>query len=236
MPTLKASSPPKRTKVGVKRPCTNAEVQAVLRVTDAKLIKFKAGANVFRQGDPAEWVYFISQGKVQISVLSKQGKEGVIGLLTEGDFVGQISLTAQKLFLSSADAVTACEITKIRRDTMRELLQNNDVIAEVFTAYLLQNGVDVEAELVDHLFNSSEKRLARVLLLLANFGHEGRLEPILDMTQEQLARRVGTTRARISHFMNKFRSLGLIDYNGSIKVHSGLLNVVLHDARLGSDK
>ena len=216
---------------------TIAEMEAAFRDTGSTTVIYPANSTIFRQGDEADWVYFIIRGRVQISVLSKQGKEGMIAVPhTDGDFIGESALSSQLRYLSSAETVMKSEILKIPKETMRALIKENAEIGTCFTAFLLQHTMAVEAELVDHLFNSSEKRLARILLLLANFGHEGKLEPITNMTQELLAQRVGTTRARISYFMNKFRRLGLITYNGSIQVHSGLLNVVLHDARLEYDK
>jgi CRP/FNR family cyclic AMP-dependent transcriptional regulator len=188
--------------------------------------------SLFAQGSASDNIYFINRGKVQITVVSKQGREGIIALLTEGDFAGEISLTPQPLYLDSGTAITDCDILKVSSKLMLQILETSRLLAEYFTRFLLERTMDVQAELVDHLFNSSEKRLARVLLLLANFGQTGKLEPIAHITQEMLADRVGTTRARISFFMNKFRRLGLIDYNGSINVHSGLLNVVLYDDRI----
>jgi CRP-like cAMP-binding protein len=210
-------------------------VQAALLATDATQERYPANGNLFRQGESATWVHYIVEGKVHVSVTSKHGKEGIIALpLGVGDFVGEISLTEQPLYLASANTVEPAVIIKISRESMRGALKANPALAEAFTAFLLQHSIDVEAELVDHLFNSSEKRLARILLLLANFGEEGQLQPIR-ISQELLAQRVGTTRGRISFFMNKFRRLGLIDYNGTIHVRGGLLAVVLHDGRLKSE-
>jgi CRP/FNR family transcriptional regulator, cyclic AMP receptor protein len=189
-----------------------------------------AGTAIFEQGQPSLHVYYIVDGRIHISVTSKQGKEGVIAVpLSPGDFFGESALTAQRLYLATATVASDARIIQISRERMADALRVNEMVAAAFTAYLLQRSLDIQAELVDHLFNSSEKRLARTLLLLANFGQEGKLAPIANMTQDLLAQRVGTTRGRISFFMNKFRRLGLIDYNGTITVHSGLLSVVLHD-------
>jgi CRP/FNR family cyclic AMP-dependent transcriptional regulator len=192
-------------------------------------------AILFAQGERSEFIYYIVQGRVESSVLSPHGKEGTIAVLNKGDFVGEASLTRQPLYLDTAAAVTECDLLVLDSEQMRLVYEENERVAAYFTSFLLQRTLDVQADLIDHLFNSSEKRLARVLLLLANFGHEGRLEPITNVTHDMLAQRVGTTRARISYFMNKFRRLGLIEYNGEIRVHSGLLNVVLHDARLSTE-
>jgi CRP-like cAMP-binding protein len=209
------------------------------RVRDALLagngtqVTYSSNANVFHQGDPAEWVHYVVAGKAQVSVTSKQGKQGVIAVpLVPGDFIGEIGLTNQPFYLTSADATCPSQIVRISRENMRNAMRANSHVADAFTAFVLQHSADIEAELIDHLFNSSEKRLARTLLLLANFAEGGQLQPIEGMTQELLAKRVGTTRGRISFFMNKFRRLGLIDYNGTIIVRGGLLSVVLHDSRL----
>jgi CRP-like cAMP-binding protein len=230
------TGPASRRGIMRKRADPSIDVRGSLLAADATPVRYRANAGLFRQGDSAAWVYYIVEGKVHVSVTSKQGKEGVIALpLGAGDFVGESSLTDQPLYLTSAATVTPAEIIKISRESMRDALKADVLLAEAFTAFLLQHSMDVEAELVDHLFNSSEKRLARTLLLLANFGDEGRLQPIKGVSQELLAQRVGTTRGRISFFMNKFRRLGLIDYNGAIHVRGGLLAVVLHDARLKRD-
>ena len=197
-----------------------------------KRLTIKAKSRLFSQGEAADTLYYLVSGQVHITVLSKQGKEGMIGQLSAGDFVGEASLTAQPLYLDTAECREACEVIKLSPKDMQIFLAREPRLNEYFTSFLLRRTIDVQADLVDHLFNSSEKRLARVLLLLANFRNTGQLETIPHMTQELLAERVGTTRARISFFMNKFRRLGLIEYNGHIKVHSGLLNVVLNDSRL----
>ena len=230
----KPQNPPShKAQIGAKLPL--AAIIKILLAGGARRMRMRPGAIIFAQGEHSEFVYFIVQGRVQSSVTSPQGKEGTIAEFKKGDFVGEASLTAQPLYLDTATAINDCEILALGSEAMRVIHQDNERFAAYFTGFLLQRTLDVQADLIDHLFNSSEKRLARVLLLLANFGHEGRLEPITNVTHDMLAQRVGTTRARISYFMNKFRRLGLIDYNGEINVHSGLLNVVLHDARLSVD-
>ena len=185
---------------------------------------------VYRQGDPADSVFYIQSGKVKTTVVSEQGKEAVVALLEAGDFFGEGCLTGQPLRLSTVSAMTECVIVRIAKADITRVIREEPAFAELFISHLLARNSRVEEDLVDQLFNSSEKRLARVLLLLANFGKEARPEPVIaKISQETLAEMIGTTRSRVSHFMNKFRKLGLIDYNGSIEVHSTLLNVVLHD-------
>jgi CRP-like cAMP-binding protein len=185
---------------------------------------------ILRQGAPADAVFYIASGRVQVTVVSAQGKEGVVALLSKGDFVGEGCLAGQPLYLASAKTIEESSIVRIEKGAMIELLHEQPSFAEFFTAFLLSRNIQIEADLVDQLFNSSEKRLARVLLLLAQFGKDGKLEPVIPkISQEVLAARVGTTRSRINFFMNKFRDLGLIEYNGELKVHSALLNVIIHD-------
>ena len=185
---------------------------------------------VFRQGDPADAVFYVEFGKVQITVVSDQGKEGVIALFAPGDFFGEGCLTAQPVRLASAMATAATRVVRIEKSAMVRLLHEKPAFSEKFMAFLVTRNIQVEADIVDHLFNSSEKRLARLLLMLANFNNDGDLRLIVPkVSQEVLASRVGTTRSRVNSFMNKFRKLGLIEYNGSIKVHTALLNVIVHD-------
>jgi CRP-like cAMP-binding protein len=207
----------------------------MLKAGGARSLRVHGKSVVFEQGQRADSIYYIASGRIETTVISLQGKVGTIALYSKGDFVGETSLTEQPLYLDTATAVTDAELLVLTSDQMHGVLNQERRVAAYFTNFLLERTLDVQADLVDHLFNSSEKRLARVLLLLANFGRSGRLEPITNVTHDMLAQRVGTTRARVSYFMNKFRRLGLIDYNGSIKVHSGLLNVVLYDARLAAD-
>jgi CRP-like cAMP-binding protein len=185
---------------------------------------------VYRQGDPADFVFYIQSGKIKATVVSEQGKEAVVAVLGTGDFFGEGCLTGQPLRLSTVSAMTQSVIVRIAKADVIRVIHEEPAFAELFIAHLLSRNIRVEEDLVDQLFNSSEKRLARVLLLLANFGKESQPEPILaKISQETLAEMIGTTRSRVSFFMNKFRELGLIDYNGHIEVHSSLLNVVLHD-------
>jgi CRP/FNR family transcriptional regulator, cyclic AMP receptor protein len=185
---------------------------------------------VFSQGDQADAVFFVQRGKVKLTVLSKQGKQAVIALLGPGDFFGEGCLAGQPLRMATATAITECSIIRLAKQMMMRALHREAVFAELFTTYLLSRNIRMEEDLVDQLFNSSEKRLARILLLLANFGKEGRPEPVVPkISQETLAEMVGTTRSRISFFMNKFRKLGFVDYNGGLEVHTSLLHVVLHD-------
>jgi CRP/FNR family transcriptional regulator, cyclic AMP receptor protein len=196
---------------------------------DCKLA-FSAGEVLFHQGDVADAVYYVASGKIQITVVSKQGKEGVIVTLAEGAFLGECSLTEQATYLSTATAAAQSTVTRIPRDAMAAMIRENPALADRFMTYLLGRALQVEADLVDHLFNSSEKRLARLLLLLAHFDGDGKLQVIPKISQEVLAQRVGTTRSRINFFMNKFRRLGLIDYDGgAVTVSSGLLNLVVRD-------
>jgi CRP/FNR family transcriptional regulator, cyclic AMP receptor protein len=185
---------------------------------------------VFRQGDPSDAVFYIESGKVKKTVISEQGKEAVVALLGVGDFFGEGCLAGEPRRLSTVSALMKCVIARISKADITRVIHEEPAFAELFIAHLLSRNSRVEEDLVDQLFNSSEKRLARTLLLLANFGKEGRPEPIIaKVSQETLAEMIGTTRSRVSFFMNKFRKLGLINYNGSIEIHSPLLNVVLRD-------
>jgi CRP/FNR family transcriptional regulator, cyclic AMP receptor protein len=192
--------------------------------------EYQTGQVIFSQGDAADSVFHIVRGKIKIAVTSEHGKEAVVALIGERDFFGEGCLIAQPLRLATATSMTDARVMRVEKAEMIRVLHAEPAFAEVFTAHLLTRNSRVEADLVDHLFNSSEKRLARTLLLLANFGKEGRPEPITTkITQKMLAEMVGTTQPRVSFFMNRFRKLGLIDYNGDIKIHSSLLNVALHD-------
>jgi CRP/FNR family cyclic AMP-dependent transcriptional regulator len=185
---------------------------------------------VFRQGDPSDAVFYIQSGKVKKTVISEQGKEAVVALLEAGGFFGEGCLAGEALRLSTVSALTKSVIARISKGDITRVIHEEPAFAELFIAHLLARNGRVEEDLVDQLFNSSEKRLARTLLLLANFGKEGKPEPIIaKVSQETLAEMIGTTRSRVSFFMNKFRKLGLIDYNGGIEIHSSLLNVVLRD-------
>jgi CRP/FNR family cyclic AMP-dependent transcriptional regulator len=185
---------------------------------------------VFVQGDPADAVWYIRKGKVKVTVVSEQGKEAVVAILGPDEFCGEGCLAGQPRRMATATAMTECEIMRLEKGAIIRVLHDEPAFSEMFVAHLLARTIRVEEDLVDQLFNSSEKRLARALLLLANFGKEGRPEPIIaKVSQETLAEMIGTTRSRVSHFMNKFRQLGFIDYNGTMEVHSSLLSVVLHD-------
>ena len=185
---------------------------------------FQAKEIVFRQGDVADSVHYIESGKVQLAVVSEHGKEGVVAMLGDGEFFGEGCLAAQPLRMVSASAMTASMIVRIEKAAMIRALHEQPDFSEMFMEFLLSRNIQIEADLVDQLFNSSERRLARLLLLLANFGKEGQMEKVVpNVNQDVLAARVGTTRSRINFFMNKFRKLGFIEYNGELKVHSALL-------------
>jgi CRP/FNR family transcriptional regulator, cyclic AMP receptor protein len=193
------------------------------------LISHKKHA-IFTQGDAAEAVFYIQAGKVKLTVVSQQGKEAVIAILERGAFFGESCLAGQAVRTATATAVENSSLVRIDKDAMIRVLHEEPAFAELFMTYLLAHTIRIEEDLVDQLFNSSEKRLARALLLLAHFGKEGKPETVIaKISQETLAEMIGTTRSRVSFFMNKFRKLGFIDYNGELHVHSSLLNVVLHD-------
>ena len=197
-----------------------------------KIAAFLKKQAIFVQGDPSNAVFYIQEGKVRLTVVSKSGKEATIGILNDGDFFGEGCLTGQPLRLCSATAVTDCSVMRIDKKSMMEVLHREHAFSDMFVAYLLTRNIRYEEDLVDQLFNSSEKRLARVLLLLAHFGKDGKPESVIPkISQEVLAEMVGTTRSRVSFFMNRFRKLGFIDYRGgdALQVHSSLLNIVLHD-------
>jgi CRP/FNR family cyclic AMP-dependent transcriptional regulator len=194
------------------------------------LVSYRKGEVIFSQGKSADAVFYIQKGKVKITVISEQGKEAIVAVLGADEFFGEGCLTGQPLRLATAAAMTECEIMRLEKGTMVRVLHEEPAFSEFFVAHLLTRTARVEADLVDQLFNSSEKRLARALLLLANFGKDGPPEPtITKVSQETLAEMVGTTRSRVSFFMNKFRKLGLINYNGHLEIHRSLLNVVLHE-------
>jgi CRP/FNR family cyclic AMP-dependent transcriptional regulator len=191
---------------------------------------YASGQVIFAQGDPADAVFYVQTGRVKLTIVSGQGKEAVVGIYSATDFFGEASLAGQPLRIATATAMSECLLVRLARSAMIRMLHDEPAFSELFVAHLLSRNIRVEADLVDQLFNSSEKRLARVLLLLANFGKEGKPEAVIpNITQETLAEMIGTTRSRVSFFMNKFRKLGFIEYNGKLSVHSSLLNVVLHD-------
>ena len=192
--------------------------------------KYRKDQIIFSQGNPADAVFYIQKGKVKITVVSEQGKEAVVAILGPDEFCGEGCLTGQPRRMATAVAMTECEIMRLEKADMVRVIHEEPAFSEMFVAHLLARTIRVEEDLVDQLFNSSEKRLARALLLLANFGKESKPEAInAKVSQEMLAEMIGTTRSRVSHFMNKFRKLGFIDYNGHLEVHSSLLNVVLHE-------
>ena len=194
--------------------------------------EYSLNRRIFDQGQPADSIFYLRQGKVKLSVISQQGKEAIVATLSAGEFLGEGCLAGQPLRMATATTVTDSSLFRIEKALMLRLLHEKHEISELFVAHLLSRNTRYEADLVDQLFNSSEKRLARILLLLAHFGKESRAELVLpDVSQDHLAQMIGTTRSRVSHFMNKFRNLGFIDYsdNHGLKVHSGLLSVVLHD-------
>src|SRR5208282_4160169 len=192
---------------------------------------YKSNQVVFSQGEPAEAVYYIQSGSVRLSVLSKQGKEATIALLGPGDFLGEGCIaTDQPVRMATATAITDCSALKIQKQEMLRTLHEEHQFSDMFVAYVVQRHNHTQADLVDQVFNSSEKRLARALLILARFGKEGRSEEVIPgVRQETLAEMIGTTRSRVNFFMNKFRKLGFIEYNGGLQVHSSLLSVVLHE-------
>ncbi len=197
-------------------------------------LTFARKQGIFAQGDAADAVFYIQKGKVRLSVVSKAGREATIGILTDGDFFVEGALAGRALRIGSAAAMTDCEILRIDKKAMIDALHREHAFSDLFVAYLLARNIRYEEDLVDQLFNSSEKRLARILLLLAHFGKEGVPEPVIPkISQETLAEMVGTTRSRVSFFMNRFRKLGFVDYSGGpeggLQVHSSLLGVVLHD-------
>ena len=186
---------------------------------------------VFSQGDPADAVFYIQKGKVKVTVVSDQGKEAVVAILGAGEFCGEGCLAGQARRIATVRAMAECTIMRLQKTSIVRVLHDEPAFSEMFMSHLLARTIRVEEDLVDQLFNSSEKRLARLLLLLANFGKEGRPEPLIaKISQETLAEMIGTTRSRVSFFMNKFRRMGFLDYNGEgLEVHSSLLNVILHD-------
>ncbi|HWZ80669.1 MAG TPA: Crp/Fnr family transcriptional regulator [Candidatus Sulfotelmatobacter sp.] len=197
-----------------------------------KIVAVSKKQTLFVQGDSSDAVFYIQKGKVKLTVVSKSGKEATIGILNEGDFFGEGCLTGQPVRLCSATAMTDCSVMRIDKKSMIEVLHREHAFSDLFVAYLLTRNIRYEEDLVDQLFNSSEKRLARILLLLAHFGKEGAPDTLIaNISQETLAEMIGTTRSRVSFFMNRFKELGFIDYHAGkdLQVHSSLLNIVLHD-------
>ena len=217
--------------VDLEKPAFDAASFLIKAGLGRRIIELAPKQSFFSQGEPADSIFYIQKGRAKITVVSKTGKEATITLLSEGDFLGEESLvTAPGLRLASATATTVCTALKIAREEMIRVLHEEHTFSDLFLKYLLARSMRIQADLVDQLFNSSEKRLARILLLMAEFGQPGDPETLIPrISQETLAEMIGTTRSRVSFFMNRFRKLGFIDYNGRIRVHKSLLNVVLHD-------
>jgi CRP/FNR family cyclic AMP-dependent transcriptional regulator len=195
------------------------------------LLEVRKNRKVFHQGDPADSVFYLQEGKIKICVISKRGKEAVVAIHEKGDFFGEGCLTGQPVRLAAAVAMTECVVLRMEKENIVRVLHDEPKFSERFMAYILRRNARVEEDLVDQLFNSSEKRLARLLLLMANFGKPGKPEPVIaKISQATLAEMVGTTRSRISAFMNKFRELGFIEYNGDMRVNYSLMNMVLHES------
>lgn len=207
------------------------DVEAFLETTGSagQVVRYQAGEVVFSQGDPADDIRYIQAGSIKLSVLSRTGKEAVVAILGPGDFFGEVSLAGQRVRIETASALAASRVLVIEKGAMIRLLHEEPDFSDRFIAHMLTRNIRIEADLVDQLFNSSEKRLARTLLLLARYGQADPDRTLPKISQETLAEMVGTTRSRVNFFMNKFRKLGLIEYNGGIKVNSSLLSVVLHD-------
>jgi CRP/FNR family transcriptional regulator, cyclic AMP receptor protein len=195
------------------------------------IVRVRKKGSIYAQGDACDSIFYIKKGRIKLTVVSKNGKEATIAILNPTDFFGEGCLTAQPLRMGSATAMSDCELMRIAKTAMTSALHRQHALSDLFVAYLLSRNIRYEEDLVDQLFNSSEKRLARILLLLAHFGKEGKPEKVIPkMSQEMLAEMIGTTRSRVSFFMNRFRKLGFIKYNGEMEVHSSLLNVVLNDS------
>jgi CRP/FNR family cyclic AMP-dependent transcriptional regulator len=207
------------------------EQNFLARISGGKSVaRYTPKKAIFRQGDPADSIFYIEKGKVKLGVVSKRGKEAVVAILGPGDFIGEGCLAGQARRMGSATPLTECTIVRIEKEATVRALRSDAGFAEVFLAYLLIRNIRTQEDLVDQLFNSSEKRLARVLLLMANYGQEGKTHAVIEkISQETLAEMIGTTRSRVSHFMNKFRKMGFIKYNGGLEVHGSLLSVVLYD-------
>ena len=199
--------------------------------TGRTILSFQKKQTVYAQGDPCDAVFYVQKGKVKLTVVSDAGKEAIVGTWSDGDFFGEGCLVGQLKRMGTASAMTECTLMRIENNAMKRALYDERKLSEMFVTHVLRRNIRYEEDLVDQLFNSSEKRLARVLLLLARFGKDGlsQITDVGEISQETLAEMVGTTRSRVSFFMNKFRRLGFVDYNGGLIVHSSLLNVVLHD-------
>ena len=205
--------------------------QFLSKIAKGRTLKsLKTEQVLFTQGDNADSLYYIQKGKLKLSVVSNRGKEAVVAILEPGAFFGEGCLAGQQVRMSTASALVPCSLMRVEKASMVSILVEQPLFAELFLSYVLSRNIRIEEDLVDQLFNSSEKRLARLLLLLANFGKEGKPELVIaKISQEMLAEMIGTTRSRVSFFMNKFRKLGFIEYNGGLKIHSSLLNIILYD-------
>lgn len=221
-----------RERTGRKAPSKGFDTEAFLTTMGAgrTIATYKAKSYIFQQGTACDAVFYIQQGQVELSVVSQQGKERVVGMLGAGSFLGEGCLAGHPRYLASARASTEATVARVETPTLAQAMKDHPELSERFMAFLLLRNSQVEADLVDQLFNSSEKRLARLLVMLAQVGQEAELRTIaMPISQEVMAARVGTTRSRINYFMNKFRKLGLIEYNGTLKVHSSLLNVIVRE-------
>ena len=220
----------RRSQPGEQRPAFDAEAFLESAGAARRVATYPKGKTVFSQGQPSDAVMYIQKGSIKISVLSRTGKEAVVAMLGPGDFLGEGALTGQSVRIGTATATALTTVLVVEKDVMLRLLRDEPTFSERFISYMLARNIRIEADLVDHLFNSSEKRLARALLLLARYGDQpGPERRIPKISQETLAEMIGTTRSRVNFFMNKFRDLGFIEYNGDIKVNASLLSVVLHD-------
>lgn len=217
--------------VKLEKPAFDVEAFLATAGLGRRSVQLQPKQTFFSQGDPADSIFYLQEGRVKVTVVSQTGKEATITLLSAGDFVGEESLAAVSgLRLATATAITACTALKIGRNEMIRAMHEENDFSDLFLKFLLERSMRIQADLVDQLFNSSEKRLARILLLMAEFGKPGEPEPLIPrISQQTLAEMIGTTRSRVSFFMNRFRKLGFIDYSGRIRVHKSLLNVVLHD-------
>jgi len=213
-----------------KQPVFNANLFLSRPGSGRSVAKYRKNQIVFSQGDIADAVFYVQKGKLRVSVISNRGKEAIVSILGVDEFFGEGCISGQALRIASVQTLTEAVVVRIEKNEMVRLLREEPNCSQLFTAHLLKRTMRVESDLIDQLFNSSERRLARLLLILANYGNEGKPEPILaKISQETLAEMIGTTRSRVSFFMNKFRKLGFITYNGHIEVHKSLLNLVLHD-------
>jgi CRP-like cAMP-binding protein len=221
--------PQKRTPERTTKPAFDVEEYLESTGAARRVVKYRRGAVVYAQGDPSSDVRYLQEGAIKLSVLSRFGKEAVVGMLVPGDFFGEGALAGQSLRIGTATAMVASAVLVIDKEVMTRLLHEEHTFSDRFISYMLTRNIRIEADLVDQLFNSSEKRLARTLLLLARYGQTAPQRALPKVSQQTLAEMVGTTRSRVNFFMNKFRKLGLIEYNGGLKVNNSLLSVVLHD-------